>query len=897
MICFCVVINAISIDSIRCNIVFAQLDNADSAVFAPNGEGEKELTDEEKIEMLKQQIAACWARGEYDAAEPYILALYDYFNLPEMLPVIQSNPQLIADKESMESFLKNREGGKPEDAKANMDKIVSTVKPVETAKTEETKTEETKTEETKTEETKTEETKTEETKTEEIKTEEAKTEETKNEEVKVEETKTPVEEILTVGMPEKTEEDKASSIEGDKEETSTKSEVVWLGDREKPETVVIGNRTRPETVVIGDREKPETVVIGNRTTLDVLEIGYVYSDPCAGNGCYSSSYIESAASTYRVPAGVVRSESTYYAPESVAPASTYSNPNPPARASQSAQSASVPDEPDVPELTASAPLPQEEGSITAATLSASQTSLEAAASLTITPGESTIDLLLGTRGAQNVLFYIEGGSLVAPQYLGQGLLLGDQTRAGRADMGLAAITNPLPNDQSWKYRVDLNDGTLPNGNYQVWAQIVKNSVSVRSDKYPLAINILIKSDPVQQERIEQSVSQSSQAIETSAKAIDLATKETVKAIVKETSADPNVEINIQKIAQIVGEIGELDYDLADKTAQLVLINARIEKMAADIAALPQDAVGAIKDDKIKALAAARAQAEKLGQEIADIKDSISRKTREKQTLVETIVAAVRGKDNEANVAKILDDFERTISLQKAEILESGKILEKDSDGDGLSDGKEISIGTDPFSPDSDGDGILDGDEVNRKYDPLAPDNFGGIKYHDPRTVTPNKTDIYKFDDTEPVASVKLVDGSAAIRFKGWGLPNSYVTLYIYSDPIIVVVKTDDAGQWTYILDKPLSDGQHAVYAAQTDSVGDVQARSEVLVFMKNGNTVTKMIANQEATISSSTEKMKNNFGLAVIAAIALAFGAALFVIGFATRKKSGSSGKEAAKIK
>ena len=44
----------------------------------------------------------------------------------------------------------------------------------------------------------------------------------------------------------------------------------------------------------------------------------------------------------------------------------------------------------------------------------------------------------------------------------------------------------------------------------------------------------------------------------------------------------------------------------------------------------------------------------------------------------------------------------------------------DSDGDGLLDGQEVMIGTDPFNPDTDGDGINDGDEVSNNTDPLDP---------------------------------------------------------------------------------------------------------------------------------------------------------------------------------
>jgi len=49
-------------------------------------------------------------------------------------------------------------------------------------------------------------------------------------------------------------------------------------------------------------------------------------------------------------------------------------------------------------------------------------------------------------------------------------------------------------------------------------------------------------------------------------------------------------------------------------------------------------------------------------------------------------------------------------------------FDTDSDDDGLADGEEIALGTDPFDPDTDDDGLTDGDEVNvHGTDPLDPD--------------------------------------------------------------------------------------------------------------------------------------------------------------------------------
>lgn len=58
----------------------------------------------------------------------------------------------------------------------------------------------------------------------------------------------------------------------------------------------------------------------------------------------------------------------------------------------------------------------------------------------------------------------------------------------------------------------------------------------------------------------------------------------------------------------------------------------------------------------------------------------------------------------------------------------------DSDGDGLSDGVELLIGTNPYSRDTDGDGISDYEEHLNHTDPLVPNEEE--YWFEPQTVAP-----------------------------------------------------------------------------------------------------------------------------------------------------------------
>lgn len=179
----------------------------------------------------------------------------------------------------------------------------------------------------------------------------------------------------------------------------------------------------------------------------------------------------------------------------------------------------------------------------------------------------------------------------------------------------------------------------------------------------------------------------------------------------------------------------------------------------------------------------------------------------------------------------------------------------DQDNDGLSDAEEARRGTSLSNGDTDGDGFSDGDEVKSGYNPLK----YGIDAHVDRIAfqSPKETPLamvkqpaFPSDSAvepmvratnyqvEKVERVNYESGKQTFQLSGRATPNSFVTVYLYSEPMIAIVETDAFGEWTYGFDGNLEDGGHEAYVTATDNEGNIVLQSDPLPFIKTANAVT-----------------------------------------------------------
>jgi hypothetical protein len=272
-------------------------------------------------------------------------------------------------------------------------------------------------------------------------------------------------------------------------------------------------------------------------------------------------------------------------------------------------------------------------------------------------------------------------------------------------------------------------------------------------------------------------------------------------------------------------------------------------------------------------------------------------------LSEKVYESLAEKVRDTEFEKSIFTLETAIRFELDAVIEQIKRVEEfkkertalasteDTDDDGVTDYDEYLLyGTDPKSPDTDTDGVTDGVEISQGFDPLDEKPEAVIRFNSPKEVSYEDPTLLAIEEVAPLLVYEDEAEPASIQseIKGYGLPNSFVTLYIFSEPIVATVKTKDDGSFSYTFTKELEDGKHEVYAALTDNKGHVVVRSAAFTFEKTAEIYTYADAMGEAPVTFPEEGLTaHGRAYNLVAAMGvISFGLILLLLAFTLRREA-----------
>lgn len=98
-----------------------------------------------------------------------------------------------------------------------------------------------------------------------------------------------------------------------------------------------------------------------------------------------------------------------------------------------------------------------------------------------------------------------------------------------------------------------------------------------------------------------------------------------------------------------------------------------------------------------------------------------------------------------------------------------------------------------------------------------------------------------------------------IKISGIGPVNTQIYIYIFSDPIIVSVKTNSKGEWSYVLEKSLDKGNHKIYVAAKQSPTELLKSKVVDITIVQAAHAQSGSAEDFDVVVSPTQDIYNNF--------------------------------------
>lgn len=245
---------------------------------------------------------------------------------------------------------------------------------------------------------------------------------------------------------------------------------------------------------------------------------------------------------------------------------------------------------------------------------------------------------------------------------------------------------------------------------------------------------------------------------------------------------------------------------------------------------------------------------------------------------EALIERVTEPEAIAAITDATDALESELAVHVASLKqEGGDLLYSDSNNDGISDYESERVyGLDPEAPaptsEYRGRTIGPKEKLLLGYDPASVELIP-ITPEPPQKAEVEPTEAYR------VEAVALTEDKK-ISLSGRALPNSFITIFVYSTPVVVTVQTDEDGVWSYTFEKELPDGTHTVYTATVNNSGKILAKSSGYLFTKTAEAATlDSVLTDVASQSAKPRFLAFDTIVVIVGSVALLLFVVLLVLG------------------